>query len=156
MKGGMFDVVVYITRNYGAGGAGVEDPGEIREELLGAGFEEDDVERALAWLERLRNSNAAPAAWAQARPAAVRVPTGVEAVKLSADARGFLMRLEAAGILDGRAREAVYERVVGLDVAEVGLEEARVLAALVLKARPGVDPELVAHVLTGNLDAIYH
>lgn len=156
MKGRVFDVVAYITRNYGLFGCSAEDPSDLRDELLQAGFEEDDVERALTWLRRLRSTRPHPGAPMRAPSQAVRLPTPEEAVKLTAGARGFLLRLERSGILDPAAREAVYERALTLDLAEVGLEEMRVLAALVLEASPSADDHVVASVLENSLDGLYH
>ena len=154
MKGRLFEVVAYITRRFGAERGAGRDPEELRDELLDVGFEEEDVDRALAWLRRLRERGAAPLV--KAPPASVRVPTTEEVLRLSPEARGFLLRLERAGILDARLRETVYERATHLDLPCVGLEEVRVLAALALLAQPGADERLVRCVLEGRLEDIYH
>ena len=155
MKGRVFEVVAYIARRFGPGAGVGSDPQEVRDELVGAGFEEDDVERALAWLERLRRAGISHVDGRQPGGAA-RPPSSEEARKLSAGARGFLLRLERAGILDHAAREAVYERALKLDEPELGVEEVRVLVALVLEATPGSEPSLVSAVLAGDLNPIYH
>ncbi len=154
MKGRMFDVVVYITRRYGVGG--FEDDADLRQELMDAGFEEDDVERGLSWLRALERDLLPARSWDEIAERGIRSATPEEALKMSPKARGFLLRLERGGILDPRMREAVYDRALGLDVPEVGLEEARVLVALVLKASPSADDTLVARVLDGNLESVYH
>jgi Smg protein len=155
MKGKMFEVVAYIARRYGSDGRSAGDPQEVRDELFGAGFEEDDVERALAWLDRLRRAGVSPVQ-APGPRRSVRPPSADEARKLSTEARGFLLRLERAGILDHALREAVYERALKLDEPELGVEEIRVLVALVLETTPGHDSALVAAVLAGDLTPIYH
>ncbi len=156
MKGRLFEVVAYITRRFGAERGAGRDPEELRDELLDVGFEEEDVDRALAWLRRLRERGAALPVEAEAPPASVRVPTTEEALRLSPEARGFLLRLERAGILDARLRETVYERATHLDLPCVGLEEVRVLAALALLGQPGVDERVVRCVLEGRLEDVYH
>ena len=154
MKGRLFDVVAYITRRYGTGRVAGEPPEDLREELLDVGFEEDDVERALGWLRRLREHGWAPL---EEEPGeSVRVPTPEEALRLTAEARGFLLRMERSGILDPALRESVYERALGLDVSEVGLEEVRVLTALVLMSRPGTDERLLGYLLEGRVERYYH
>lgn len=155
MKGRVFDVVAYITRTYGVDGGTAEDRRDLRDDLLDAGFEEDDVERALAWLRRLRGGPVPGGQWTEAPATALRVATVEELQKVSAAARGFLLRLERAGILSAAMREAVLERALSLEVPEVGLEEARVLVALVLKASPAADDQLVTCVLEGDLRALY-
>lgn len=154
MKGRMFDVVVYLARRYGVGR--FEDDGDLRQELMDAGFEEDDVERGLSWLRALERDRLPVRSWGEIAGPTNRSATPEEALRVSPAARGFLLRLERGGILDSSMREAVYERALGLDVPEVGLEEARVLAALVLKASPAADDDLVTRVLEGDLESVYH
>lgn len=156
MKGRMFEVVAYLARRYGPDGSSAGDPQEVREELVSAGFEEDDVERALAWLDRLRRAGISPVAGGYEPGRVARLPSPEEEHKLTAGARGFLLRLERAGILDHALREAVYERAVKLDEPQLGVQEIRVLTALVLEATPGSDPALVAAVLSGDLTPLYH
>ncbi len=155
MKGRMFEVVAYIARRYGPEGDGGEDPGELRDELLDAGFEEDDVERALAWLGRLRRTGT-PVLRDRGPGPALRQPTAEEARKISPAARGFLLRLEASGVIDEGMREAVYERALALEEPELGVEEIRVLVAVLLRAAPGANERLSALVLAGDLAGIYH
>lgn len=155
MKGRMFEVVTYIAHRRGRSGSAVEDPRELWDELLDAGFEEDDVERALAWLERLRRTGT-PSLPVRPSGAALRQPTADEARKLSSAARGLLLRLEAGGIIDEAMREAVYERALTLDEPELGAEEIRVLVAVLLRAAPGADERVSALVLAGDLERIYH
>lgn len=156
MKGRVFDAVAYLTRQHGPSKIVGEDPGALREELLDAGYEEDDVERALAWLRGLAQG------WVPLRgvmappPRSLRLATAEEAHKLTAEARGVLLRLERAGILNPETREAVYHRALALDVPELGEEEVRVLAALLLRSRPGADQVLADHILEGDLEAFYH
>jgi Smg protein len=134
MKGRMFDVVDYIARRYGAVREAFQDMGSLRDELFDVGFQEEEVERALAWLQRLQAARV-PASGEAARTREVtRVASAEEERKLTAAARNYLLRLERAGVLDAALREAVYERATGLDVPEVGLREARVLVALLLEA----------------------
>lgn len=155
MKGRMFEVVAYIARRYGPDGSAVEDPWDLRDELLDAGFVEDDVERAFSWMERLRRTGT-PLLPARKPGAALRLPTAEEARKLSAAARGLLLRLERGGIIDEAMREAVYAKALTLEEPELGAEEVRVLVALLLRAAPGSDERLSALVLAGNLEGVYH
>ncbi|WP_025323058.1 DUF494 family protein [Deferrisoma camini] len=155
MRGRLFDVVAYITRRYGTARAAGRDPKEMRDELLDMGFEEDDVERALAWLRRLRERGGAPPALEEQRTA-VRVPAAEEALRVSPAAWGLLLRLERAGVVDPALRELVLERALSLDLPEVGPEELRVLVGLVLLSRPGADEALVQAVLEDRVDEVRH
>lgn len=153
MRGRVFDVVAYITKRYGTARAAARDPEEMRDELLDVGFEEDDVERALLWLRNLRNRGASVAV----EPGgAVRVPSAEEALRVTPEAWGFLLRLERAGVVDAALREVVLERALSLDLPEIGLEEARVLVGLALLSRPGADESVAKAVLEDRLDLVRH
>ncbi|RMG88579.1 MAG: DUF494 family protein, partial [Candidatus Dadabacteria bacterium] len=110
-------------------------------------------ERALLWLRNLRTRGASVVV----EPgAAVRVPSAEEALRVTPEAWGFLLRLERAGVVDAALREVVLERALSLDLPEIGLEEARVLVGLALLSRPGVDEAVVQAVLEDRLDRVRH
>lgn len=156
MKGNMFDVVAYITQRCHEQGSRVDDPTELREELLDAGYCEDDVERALGWLQRLRRDGIWSGDWLGARSAAHRVLDEQELRKISVAARGFLLELQNRGVLDPALREAVYERALALDVPVIGLEEMRLLVALLFDSRPAADSRVAAAILEDELDLLVH
>jgi Smg protein len=156
MKGRVFEVVAYITQRCHESGSRVSDPVELRDELLDAGYHEDDVERALGWLARLRRDGAWCGEWLTAPSGAHRVPDQAEQLKLSSSARGFLLRLESMGILEPAMREAVYERALTLDVPVLGTDEVRLLVALLFESRPGGDRRVVSAILENNLDLLVH
>jgi Smg protein len=156
MKGRIFDVVAYITQRCHEQGDRVTDPVELRDELLDAGYEEDEVERALVWLDRLGRDGIWSGEWLAAPSAAQRVPDEQEARKISAAARGYLLRLERMGILEPAMREAVYERALALDVPVLEVEEVRLLVALLFESRPATDRRLVAAILEDELELLAH
>ncbi|NTU60220.1 MAG: DUF494 domain-containing protein [Deltaproteobacteria bacterium] len=156
MRGRVFDAVAFITRRYGTAETALENQASLRDELADAGYGEDEIERAISWLRRLRA--AGTAGWApMTLPAeSFRAPSPEEAQKLTAEARGLLFRLEQAGVLDQALREAVYERALSLDVGEVGLPEVRVLVSLLLQASGRGLEGVAAGVLDDDLDQRYH
>ncbi len=156
MKGRIFDVVAYITQRCHEQGSRVFDPVELRDELLDAGYHEDEVERALGWLARLRRNGVWSGGWLVAPSGAQRVPDAAELLKLSAEARGFLLRLESMGLLEPVMREAVYERALTLDVPVLGVDEVRLLVALLFESRPGGDRRVVSAILEDELELLVH
>ena len=156
MKGRIFDVVAFITQRCHEQGDRVPDPGELRDELLDAGYEEDEVERALGWLERLRRDGVWSGEWWGVPSSSHRVPDEKESLKLSAEARGYLMRLEHMGILEPEMREAVYARALAVDVPVLGVEEVRLLVALLFESRPATERRVVAAILEDDLDLLTH
>lgn len=156
MKGRVFDVVAYITHRYRTAETALQNQASLRDELVDAGYREDDIERAITWLRRLRAA-ATAARTSMTHPTGnLRVPSPEEEQKLTPAARGFLFRMEQAGILDQALRETVYERALALDVGEVGLPEAQVLVSLLLWASGRGLEELAAGVLADDLDQRYH
>lgn len=156
MKGRMFDVVDYIARRYGAVREAFQDLGALRDELFDVGFHEEEVERALTWLQRLQSARA-PAPWkAACDREATRVASVEEERKLTAAARNYLLRLERAGVLDAVLREAIYERASGLDVPEVGVREVRVLVALLLEASSRRTMGMAGGMLRAGHRKFYH
>ncbi|MBI5017054.1 MAG: DUF494 family protein [Deltaproteobacteria bacterium] len=156
MKGTMFDVVDYIARRYGAVREAFQDLGSLRDELFDVGFQEEEVERALAWLQRLRAAGAPASPWEEPRRDATRVPSVAETHKITAAARGYVLRLERAGVLDAALREAVYERAAGLEVPAVGLREVRVLVAVLLEASSRGTVGMAGGALRAGNRKFYH
>ena len=54
----MFDVLVYLFENYAGPNEAPKDPDELRARLADAGFEGDEIDEALSWLDTLRNGEA--------------------------------------------------------------------------------------------------
>jgi Smg protein len=156
MKGKMFDVVSYITHRYGRAEEALENPGDLRDELADAGYREDEVERAFAWLRRLRAAGTAVRSLSALPSGALRVASAEEAQKLTPAARGYLLRLEQSGIIDLALRETVYERALTVDVATVDVPEVRVLVALLLSAPGRGSEDLARAVLSDDFSQHYH
>ena len=152
----MFEIVAYIAQLFAGGGEAAEDPGDLRDQLLESGFPEDDVERTVSWLLRLRNRRDSDPALMSLPSSAVRQPSGEEAIRIAPEARGLLLRLERGGLLPAPLREAVYEKAATLDLAEVGVEEIRVLLALVFHACVRGGERLAARLLAGEVEGFHH
>lgn len=107
---------------------------EIVEELMAEGFDAEEIDAAFRWMETLslapREQNGNPLLIPTHR-----VFTLEETWGMSADARGFLMRLRTLGILDDEAEEEIIERSLQVAEDEVSLREVKVLTALVLFSR---------------------
>lgn len=107
---------------------------DIVEELLSIGFDADEIDAAFGWMHNLtlhRNGNPAEAMTVPAQ----RIFTPGEIRLLSNEARGFLLRLRALGILDDEIQEDIIERALDSAEDQVGLREIKSLTALTLFAR---------------------
>jgi len=100
----MIEILVYLFETYGYADACPEEPAQLARKLAAAGFEEADIEAAVEWLGGLRLAAGESAPQSPAGQGAMRVLTDYETARLDVAARGFLMFLEASGVIDERRR----------------------------------------------------
>lgn len=143
MKENVLDVLMYLFENYSDNE--FTDTGNydsLREELLGAGFPEEEIQHAFGWLNGLAQSRREPAL--AGSPAALRVYARREQARLSTECRGFLLYLEQLGILGVESRELVIDRLMALE-EDIDLERVKWVLLLVLMNQPGQE-EAVAQL----------
>lgn len=103
---------------------------EITDHLVERGYLRADIERVLSLLTYEggpdSRSRAAHGNTAQ------RVFSGYEAMRLSVEARGFILGLERAGMLEPEQREELIERALLCPTTEVDLQEVQRIARTVL------------------------
>jgi len=117
MKENMLEVLIYLFENYIVNGVEFEpEQDELAEELLGAGFPNDEIDKAFAWLEELLN-----------------VCEDSEPENL------IKSRLVGVGVLDQSLRETVIDRIMALDGVRVDLDHVRWVVLMVLTNRPNYD-----------------
>jgi len=137
MKETILDVLLYLFEHFF-----YDDPDAVRDRdslqagLLQAGFSPAEISKAFDWLDVLARQLPA-ASTAQGQPGPVRIYVDGEAARLDPEARGFLMLLEANGILDANQRELVLDRAMALDQEEVDLEDLKWVVLMVLFNQPG-------------------
>ncbi len=133
MKETIFDVLMYLFEHYMEDELElVPDSDSVRTELLGAGFEQSEVNKAFAWLESLSLQRAI-------RPTistSFRIFSTEEKVKLDLECRDLLMFLERTGILSSANREVVIDRALALDDEELSIEKLKWIVLLVLLSQP--------------------
>ncbi len=135
MKETLLDVLMYLFENYHDGEYSDADNQEtLRVELAAAGFPEEEVNHAFAWLDDLASDRDRPRV--AARAGVIRVYAREEQERLSSECRGFLLYLEQLGILDAASRELVIERLLAIR-EEVDLERVKWVCLLVLINQPG-------------------
>ncbi|MCS6948214.1 MAG: DUF494 domain-containing protein [Steroidobacteraceae bacterium] len=141
MDGTVLDILIYVFDRYM-----LEDEPDVPERdalalsLTRAGFARAQVERALDWLADLAGERERPALGGECddpRHRAWRIFTDAETARLDTAARGCLLALERAGILSARQREIVIERLLALETAQLGVEQVKWVALMVLSSQPG-------------------
>lgn len=131
------DVLIFLYENYMDGEhRPPADQDELEDELAQAGFSNEEIQKALRWLDELAAGIDTP----QYHPhtcGSMRIYSETERAKLDLEARGLLLFLEQNGILDPVSRELVIDRVLAIDHAGVSVDEVKWVVLLVLLNRPG-------------------
>lgn len=107
----------------------------IRTDLLEAGFDAFEVNKAFDWLDSLTLQNTIKPSVAPA----FRIFSDQEIAKLDIECRNFLIFLEQAGILQPHNREIVIDRVMALEGDEISLDNLKWIILMVLFSQPGDD-----------------
>ena len=100
----MFDVLVYLYENYWRPDA-CPDQEQLTRKLTSVGFESDEIQEALRWLDGM--ANASEAYVGEQRADALRVYTPQEQEHLGEESIGFISFLESAGVLPPPMREQI-------------------------------------------------
>ncbi len=124
----MFDVLVYLYENYWRPDA-CPEPQQLRRKLSAVGFETDEIQDALRWLDGLANS--AEGVTGAQGPASLRIYTDAEREVLGDDSIGFISFLESAAVLPPPMREMVVDRAMAVGDGEIDLDDLKVIVLMV-------------------------
>ena len=164
----MFEVLVYVYENYWRGDACPEIQ-QLGRKLSAAGFEQEEIDQALQWLEGLQRAShdtqlidiSAPAPAPQASelrtPSAhsLRVYSVQEQDRLGARCLGFVSFLESAGVLPPHLREVVLDRAMAVP-GTIGLEDLKIIVLMTYWSA-GIEPDaLVLDELCDDADRVAH
>lgn len=136
----MMDILMYLFETYIQGDAELYlNQDELEEELLRAGFYQEDIYKALIWLEELATlpQSEFPLVLRTDSVTSMRIYTQHEQALLNMECRGFLLFLEQIKILTVKIREMVIDRVMGLDTNDFELEDLKWVILMVLFNVPG-------------------
>jgi Smg protein len=127
----MFDVLVYLYENYGAFEA-CPDASSLGRSLADAGFDDDEIREALAWLQGLasivENTGNLPLEGSDS----LRVYSAREMEQLGAEAVGFLVYLDGARQLSPKQREIVIERALAITESPLSVATIKIIVLMVL------------------------
>lgn len=136
----MFDILMYLFENYIHSDAEVMvDHDILTDELSRAGFHQDEIYKALNWLEKLAalQDSEAYRYLARVPGQAIRIYTQQEMQLLDTECRGFLMFLEQVKVLGFSTREMVIDRVMELDTKYFSIDDLKWVVLMVLFNVPG-------------------
>jgi Smg protein len=146
----MFDVLAYLFEQY-RDPESFDDRNQLTHQLEAAGFDDEDIQDALDWLESLCHlSDGAFSGADQAQ--GMRLYTETEQKRLSVEVRGLLQFLEDQGALSGAQREMVIDRLLALPNDEINVPSAKLVALMVLWVQKAELPILLGEEL---LDAVH-
>jgi len=127
----MFDVLVYLYENYGAFEA-CPDASSLGRSLADAGFDDDEIREALAWLQGLARIVEDADPGPPERGTSLRVYTPAEMDLLGPAAIGFLVYLDSARQLTTRQREIVIERALAITETPLSVATIKIIVLMVL------------------------
>jgi len=143
----MFEVLVYLYENYSAFAA-CPDAKALVKKLSAAGFEEEEISDALAWLQGLAQVTQTCVTLDHEPSDGFRVYNSFEYERLGAEAIGFLTFLEHQGSLSASQREIVIERVLATEAPPVSLAKLKVIVLMVLwSLRADIDVLMLEELL---------
>jgi len=110
----------------------------LTRKLSAVGFESEEIEDALAWLDGLAKGASSDT---QAQSAhGMRVYTDAERELLGEDSIGFITFLESSGVLPATMREMVLDRAKAVGEAPIDLDDLKVIVLMVFWSL-GEEPE---------------
>ena len=133
----MFDVLVYLYENYWRPDA-CPDHRQLSRKLSAVGFETDEIQEALHWLDGLAIS--ADGHVAEQRVDSLRVYSPAEQDLLGDDSIAFISFLESAGVLPPEMREMVIDRATAVGSGPLDLDDLKVIVLMVFWSR-GEEPD---------------
>lgn len=126
----MFEVLVYLYENYWRPDA-CPDPVQLTRKLSAVGFESDEIQEALAWLEGLAQTAKLPEEPSSTGRPSIRVYLPEEMAVLGEEAVGFISFLENAKVLPGHMREMVIERAMAVGAGPMSLDDLKIIVLMV-------------------------
>lgn len=136
----MFEVLVYVYENYWQGDACPELP-QLGRKLTAVGFEADDIQAALIWLDGLNTAaqstqiylpKTESAGDMQAQsPGSMRAYSVAEQEQIGSEALGFVSFLESSGVLPPHMREIVIDRAMATDDSPLALDDLKIIVLMV-------------------------
>ena len=127
-SGFMFDVLVYLYENYWRPDA-CPDHDQLSRKLTAVGFETDEIQEALHWLDGLADTSQGYTG-TQSEDA-IRLYSDRELDSLGETSIGFVCFLEAAGVLPPPMREMVIDRAMAAGGNPLDLDDMKIIILMV-------------------------
>jgi Smg protein len=116
----------------------------LTSDLIKAGFEDEQIFDALAWLDALKQGQLGLTRLSPCTDAATRLYQPDEREKLGDDNINLLIQMKNNHILDASTHELVVDRLMALPDRHLASYQVKCVALLVLFAEPGGEQALAA------------
>jgi Smg protein len=145
----MFEVLAFVYENYWHGDACPELPA-LQRKLNAVGFEDDEIQDALIWLEELKSATRSqPSRPANTPPGhtepldesaktatesvrdALRVFTPAEQTRLGCAGWGLMVFLVSAGVLPWQHLELVMDRAMAKQADDLSVDDLKLIVLMV-------------------------
>ncbi len=151
----MFDILLFLFENYFDIG-NYPDINRLTAKLSAAGFEEDDITQAIAWLSGLQQLTTISYP-EKINQGGLRCYTNFECRRISDEGLSFIVFLEQNKMISPVEREMIIDRVVALDREYLALDKVKLITLIVLwNQHEDLDPMLIEDLLTPSAVASYH
>ena len=124
----MFEVLVYLYETYWRPDA-CPEPKQLSRKLSAVGFEPEEIQDALRWLDGLASS--AESVTGSPVQGSMRLYAEHETRVLDEASIGFLTFLESAGVLPAPMREMVIDRSLAVGNGPIDLEDLKIIVLMV-------------------------
>jgi len=151
----MFDILIFLFESYFVVGSYPEHR-KLGLKLAAAGFEDDNIQLALAWLSGLRQLTVAeyPDVINQS---GLRAFANIELVRISFEGIQFIVFLESNKIIAPVEREMIIDRAVAIGIESVSLDNIKLITLMVLwNQHSDLDPVLIEDLLTPSNISLVH
>jgi Smg protein len=153
-SGLMFDVLVYLYENYWRPDA-CPEPKQLKRKLSAVGFEAEEIQDALRWLDGLASS--AESVTGSPVQGSIRIYTAPEREVLDDESLGFITFLESAGVLPAPMREMVLDRAMAVGNGPMDLEDLKIIVLMVFWSL-GEEPDalILDELFVDSEDRVIH
>jgi Smg protein len=143
----MFDILMFLFESYFDAG-NYPDTDKLSLKLTAAGFEDNEIHLALAWLSGLKQLSAA--SYPEAiNHSGTRCYAELETSRISPEALSFITFWEQNKVITPVEREMILDRAVAMGTDSLSLDKVKLTALIILwSLREELDPMLVEDMLT--------
>ena len=147
MRQNVLDVLIYLFETY-SDEQTLQAPErhDLEVELTRAGFYENEIERALSWIDDLSiqwSFSEKPQKSQAALEPSTRIFNADEQHRIPSHCRGYIYYLEQIGILNQLQRERVIDRTLALETSELDIESLQWVVLMVLFSQPDQEKALL-------------